>query len=69
MEISEDFSRMMIDTASGIKSEQVMSEISMAILKQIQDQQERQAAMLVKMINQTPIPSLDGTGQNIDIYA
>jgi hypothetical protein len=69
MEISEDFSRMMIDTASGIKSEQVMSEISMAILKQIQDQQERQAAMLVKMINQTPIPSLDGTGQIIDIYA
>ena len=46
-----------------------MSEISMAILKQIQDQQERQAAMLVKMINQTPIPSLDGTGQIIDIYA
>lgn len=60
---------MMIDTASGIKSEQVMSEISMAILKQIQDQQERQAAMLVKMINQTPTPSLDSTGQIIDVYA
>jgi hypothetical protein len=60
---------MMIDTASGIKSEQVMSEISMAILKQIQDQQERQAAMLIKMINQTTTSSLDGTGQIIDVYA
>jgi hypothetical protein len=69
MEISGDLSTMMADVASGIKSEQVMSEISMAILKQIQDQQERQAAMLVKMINQTPTPSLDGTGQIIDTYA
>lgn len=60
---------MMANVASGIKSEQVMSEISMAILKQIQDQQKRQAAMLVKMISQTPTPSLDGTGQIIDIYA
>ena len=59
---------MMTGTASGIKSGQVMSEISMAILTQIQDQQERQTAMLVKMINQTT-PSLDGTGQNIDVYA
>ena len=63
-----DISGIMTGTVSGIKSEQVMSEISMAILKQIQDQQERQAAMLVKMINQTT-PSTDGTGQIIDVYA
>jgi hypothetical protein len=42
---------------------QVMNQISMAILKQQMDQQDSQAAALVKMIQNT---SLDGTGRLVN---
>ncbi len=42
---------------------QVMNQISMAVMKQQMDQEEAQAAALVKMIQNT---SLDGTGQIIN---
>jgi len=42
---------------------QVMSQISMAIMKQQMNQQDAQAAALVKMIQNT---SLDGTGRLVN---
>jgi hypothetical protein len=42
---------------------QVMSQISMAIMKKQMDQQEAQGAALVKMIQNT---SLDGTGRLVN---
>jgi hypothetical protein len=42
----------------------IMSEISMAIMKQVQDQQKVIGEALVEMIKQTPMP--DGTGQIIN---
>jgi len=69
MDVSGDYSTMMASTASELKSGQLISQISVAVFKQIQDQQQQQADMLIQMINQTPRPSLDGTGQIIDIYA
>lgn len=42
---------------------QVQAEITMAVLKQMQEFQEVQAAALLKMINNT---SLDGTGQLVN---
>ncbi len=54
--------------ASGIRSQQIMSEISMAVMKQQQEQEKRFASAIVEMINKTPSPSLEGTGQLIDRY-
>ncbi len=45
------------------KNTQVMSQISMAVMKTQMDQQEAQAAALVKMIQNS---SLDGTGQIVN---
>lgn len=54
---------------SGLKGQQVMTEISVAVMKQQQEQEQRMAASLIGMINQTPRPSLEGTGQIIDVFA
>ena len=45
------------------KNTQVMSQISMAVMKTQMDQQEAQADALVKMIQNS---SLDGTGQIVN---
>jgi hypothetical protein len=45
----------------------VQSEIAVAIMKQVQDQQQVFANALLEMINQGPMP--DGTGQVINIAA
>jgi len=44
-------------------NKQIRTEITMAVLKNQMDQQEAQAAALVKMIQNT---SLDGTGQIVN---
>ncbi len=49
--------------ATNRSNAQVQAEITMAVLKQMQDFQEAQAAALLKMINNT---SLDGTGQLVN---
>jgi hypothetical protein len=46
-----------------------MSEIAVSVMKQQQDQQKQFADALIQMMNQTPKPSLEGTGQIIDILA
>jgi hypothetical protein len=52
---------------TGMQAGQVQAEIAVAVLKQIQDQQGQQAQALLKMISQAP--SLEGTGQIVDLYA
>ena len=49
--------------ATNRSNAQVMSQITMAILKEQMDQQEAQGAALVKMIQDT---SLDGTGRLVN---
>ncbi len=53
--------------ATESKNRAVMSEISMAIMKQNLDQQEAMGQALVEMIRQTPMP--DGTGKILNIGA
>ena len=53
--------------ASGMASAGVQSDIALAVLNQIQDQQMLMAQALLDMISQTP--SLDGTGQAVDVSA
>jgi len=55
------------DGASGIRSQQVMTEISVAVMKQQQEQQDRFASAIIAMINETPSPSIEGNGQLFDI--
>jgi hypothetical protein len=53
--------------ATSSRASAVQSEISMAVMKQAQDQQEVFAQALLEMIKQTPTPN--GTGQIINIGA
>jgi hypothetical protein len=55
--------------SSAVKSQQGMSQISVAVMKQQQDQQKQFAQAIIKMMEQTPRPSLDGTGKIVDIFA
>ncbi len=50
-----------------MESAGVQSDIALAVLNQIQDQQMMMAQALLDMISQTP--SLDGTGQVVDVSA
>jgi hypothetical protein len=54
-------------TATNLKSSSVQNEISVAIMKQVQNQQEVFADALLSMITQGPMP--DGTGQLLNIGA
>jgi hypothetical protein len=63
--ISTDTSLAVI--ATGMQNANVQSEIAVAIMKQVQDQQQVFADALLEMINQGPMP--DGTGQVINIAA
>ena len=53
--------------ATNMQSKNIGLELSTAILKQTMDIQKQQGAALVAMINQTP--SIDGTGQRINVAA
>ncbi len=53
--------------ATASKNRAVMNQIGMAVMKQIQDQQEVFGQAMVEMIKQTPMP--DGTGQILNIGA
>jgi hypothetical protein len=54
---SDSLTRMASDMSSG----QIQLRLAVAVMKQIQNQQELQATALIKMIQATP--ALDGTGQ------
>ena len=51
--------------ASGMQSTQLDSQLGVAVMKSIMDQQEQFAQALVQMIQQRP--TLDGTGSIINI--
>jgi hypothetical protein len=53
--------------ATNLKSSGVRSEIGMAVMKQVQDQQKIFNNALLEMIKQGPMP--DGTGQILNIGA
>ncbi len=57
----------MAGAATNMKADQVGLEISAAIMKQIMDNQKMQGEEIVKMIGGGP--SLNGTGQMVDIRA
>lgn len=69
MDISGIGSSLYSSETSGARGAQVMQQISVAVFKQQQDQQQRMADALIEMMKQTPSPSLDGTGQLIDVFA
>ena len=54
---------LLASAATNRSNAQVQNEISMAVLKQQQDQQEAQAVAILKMINDT---SLDGSGKLVN---
>ena len=62
-----------VGTRSAIESSyaagNATSQISMAVFKQQQEQEQRMAGALIEMIKNTPTPSLTGTGKVIDIFA
>jgi hypothetical protein len=53
--------------ATGMQNSRVQSEISVAIMKQMQEQQDAFANALLEMIRNGPMP--DGSGQIINIGA
>lgn len=61
--ISPDYSLTLL--AAGVQNTNVQSEISIAIMKQMQNQQAAFANALLQMIRQGPMP--DGTGQILNI--
>jgi hypothetical protein len=63
--ISPDYS--LTPLAAGVQNANVQSEISIAIMKQMQNQQAAFANALLQMIRQGPMP--DGTGQILNIGA
>ncbi len=61
------FSDNLVSQAVGMRSNDLGLQLSSAILKNILDSQKQQGQALVDMISKSP--SLDGSGQNIDILA
>jgi hypothetical protein len=55
--------------ASAMQEVRVPQELGFSVLKQIMDTQANQAQALLQMINSGPSPTLDGTGQIINIGA
>lgn len=53
--------------ASNMKSQDLQMQISVAVLKQVQNQQEQQAQALLNMMGQSF--SLDGTGSIVNVTA
>ncbi len=59
----------MASLATGMQGGRIQQEIGYSVLKQVLDTQEMQGQMLVKMMENTPGPSLDGTGSIVNIAA
>jgi hypothetical protein len=55
--------------ASQMGADRVGAQITIAVLKQIQDQQKMQADALIQMMQQSQIPVSDGVSQYVDTYA
>lgn len=55
--------------ASAMQSVRIPQEIGFSVLKQIMDTQANQAQALIQMINSGPSPTVDGTGQIVNIGA
>lgn len=55
--------------ATAMQSTKIPREIGYSVLKQIMDSQAAQAQALVQMIDNGPTPTLDGTGQVVNIGA
>ena len=55
--------------ATEMKSLNVASQINIAVIKQMQEQQQQQADALIAMIQDTPTPIADGVSQYVDFYA
>lgn len=53
--------------ASAMKEQDLQMQISVAVLKKMQDQQEQYAQSLIKMMSQNF--SLDGTGSIVNVSA
>jgi hypothetical protein len=53
--------------ATQMSASEVQGQISIAVLKQIQRQQQQAAQSLIQMMSQTP--GLDGTGRIINLAA
>jgi hypothetical protein len=53
--------------ASAMKEQDLQMQISVAVLKKVQDQQEQYAQSLIKMMSQSF--SLDGTGGIVNVSA
>jgi hypothetical protein len=62
------FDSALIAQATSLKSGNVQTQISMAVMKQTLDSQQVVADALVEMMSQ-PVPRIDGTGSTIDIAA
>ena len=54
----------MASMATSMKGENVGTQIGVAVMKQVQDQEKQQAAALIKMIQQTAAAS-----GHVDMYA
>lgn len=61
---SVSFNSSLASQASGMAAEEIALQLSVAIMKQAQDQQKMAGQAIVNMINQAS--SLDGTGQIIN---
>jgi hypothetical protein len=57
----------LISAANSLQGERLSLQIGTAVLKQIQNSQVNQAQALVQMINNSPTPTVNGTGSIINI--
>lgn len=55
--------------ATGMQGGRVQQQIGVAVLKQTLDNQEMLAQALIQMMNTGPTPTIDGTGQIVNIGA
>ncbi len=58
----------MASLGTSLKAEGIGLQLSMAVMKQIQDQQAQQAAALIQMIQQSASVAAAASG-HVDIYA
>jgi hypothetical protein len=57
----------LISAANSMQGGRLSLQIGTAVLKQIQNSQVNQAQALVQMINNSPTPTVNGTGSIINI--
>jgi hypothetical protein len=68
MNISPTLSNVLAGSAAEVSGGQIQTQIAVAVLKQLQEQQAQQSQALLKMIQQ-PAPTLDGTGTIVNVAA